>query len=55
MTERSKVGEGAKSWDKIILGLSALTYLINVVVAGLDSVSRPEIGLHKNVSLWQRN
>ncbi|MHB8261137.1 MAG: methyltransferase family protein [Bacteroidia bacterium] len=37
MTERSKVGEGAKSWDKIILGLSALTYLINVVVAGLDS------------------
>lgn len=37
MTERSKVGEGAKSWDKIILGVSALTYLINVVVAGLDS------------------
>jgi protein-S-isoprenylcysteine O-methyltransferase Ste14 len=37
MTERSKVRKDAKSWDKIILGLSALTYLINVVVAGLDS------------------
>jgi protein-S-isoprenylcysteine O-methyltransferase Ste14 len=37
MTERSKVGEGSKSWDKIVLGLSALVYIINVVVAGLDS------------------
>lgn len=37
MTERSKVREGGKSWDKIILGLSALTYLISVVIAGLDS------------------
>jgi protein-S-isoprenylcysteine O-methyltransferase Ste14 len=37
MTERSKVGEGAKSWDKTILGLSALVYILNVVVAGLDS------------------
>jgi protein-S-isoprenylcysteine O-methyltransferase Ste14 len=37
MTERSKVGNGAKSWDKIILGLSALTYLITVIVTGLDS------------------
>lgn len=37
MTERSKVGEGAKSWDKRILGLSAIVYLVNIVVAGLDS------------------
>jgi len=37
MIERSKVGEGAKSWDKLILGLSTLTYLINIVIAGLDS------------------
>lgn len=37
MNERSKVQEGAKSWDKIILGLSALTYVISVVIAGLDS------------------
>jgi len=37
MTERSKVGYGAKSWDKIILGLSGITYLISVVIAGLDS------------------
>jgi protein-S-isoprenylcysteine O-methyltransferase Ste14 len=37
MTERSKVGEGAKSWDKIILGLSAFTYLISIIIAGLDS------------------
>jgi protein-S-isoprenylcysteine O-methyltransferase Ste14 len=37
MTERSKVGEGTKSWDKLILGLSGLTYLVNIAVAGLDS------------------
>ena len=37
MTERSIVGEGAKSWDKLILGLSSLTYLVNIAVAGLDS------------------
>ena len=37
MTERSKVGKQAKSWDKIILGLSALTYLTLVIIAGLDS------------------
>ena len=35
--ERSKVGEGAKSWDKIILGISGLLYLFSVVLAGLDS------------------
>lgn len=37
ITERSKVGKGTKSWDKLILGLSSLTYLANIVVAGLDS------------------
>jgi protein-S-isoprenylcysteine O-methyltransferase Ste14 len=37
MTERSKVGDGAKSWDKIILSLSGIIYLISVVIAGLDS------------------
>jgi protein-S-isoprenylcysteine O-methyltransferase Ste14 len=37
MTERSKVGDGAKSWDKIILGLSGIAYLISLVIAGLDS------------------
>lgn len=35
--ERSKPGEGIKSWDKLILGLSALVYLLIVIAAGLDS------------------
>jgi len=37
MTERSKVGDEAKTWDKIILGLSGITYMISIVIAGLDS------------------
>ncbi|HCU18018.1 MAG: hypothetical protein A2X11_11220 [Bacteroidetes bacterium GWE2_42_24] len=37
MTERSKPGDGAKSWDKVILGLSGITYLIGVIIAGFDS------------------
>ena len=37
MAERSKVGADAKLWDKIILGLSSLTYLTSIIVAGLDS------------------
>lgn len=37
MTERSKVGKDTKSWDKLILGLSGVTFLISVVIAGLDS------------------
>lgn len=37
MAERSSVGAGAKSWDKVILGLSGLVYLANIAVAGLDS------------------
>lgn len=35
--ERSKIRSGAKSWDKKILGLSALTLIIIYIVAGLDS------------------
>ncbi len=37
MNERSKIGENAKSWDKKILGISAIIYLLNVILAGLDS------------------
>ena len=35
--ERSTVKEGTKSWDKKILGLSAVTLIITYIVAGLDS------------------
>ena len=35
--ERSGVKSGTKSWDKIILGLSAVTLIITYIVAGLDS------------------
>jgi len=37
INERSKPGEGIKSWDKLLLGLSALFYVIIIVLAGLDS------------------
>ncbi len=37
MEERSKVKEDSKSWDKLLLGISALVYLINIIIAGLDS------------------
>lgn len=37
LNERSAPGEGIKRWDKLILGLSALMYLIIIVLAGLDS------------------
>jgi protein-S-isoprenylcysteine O-methyltransferase Ste14 len=37
MTERSRIGQGSKSWDKVILALSGLTYLTAVVLAGFDS------------------
>jgi protein-S-isoprenylcysteine O-methyltransferase Ste14 len=37
INERSKLGEGIKSWDKLLLGLSALIYVIIIVLAGLDS------------------
>jgi protein-S-isoprenylcysteine O-methyltransferase Ste14 len=35
--ERAKPGEGTKTWDKLILGLSFLVTLIIYVIAGLDS------------------
>lgn len=35
--ERSKSGIGAKTWDKMIIGFSAITLVIVYVVAGLDS------------------
>lgn len=37
LMERSKAGEGAKSWDKLILGLSFLTTISMYITAGLDS------------------
>lgn len=37
INERSKLGEGIKSWDKLLLSLSALIYVITIVLAGLDS------------------
>jgi protein-S-isoprenylcysteine O-methyltransferase Ste14 len=37
LKERSKPGEGAKKWDKSILGLSFLTTLAMYCIAGLDS------------------
>ena len=33
--ERSDVKSGTKSWDRLILGLSAVTLLITYIVAGL--------------------
>jgi protein-S-isoprenylcysteine O-methyltransferase Ste14 len=35
--ERSGVKSGTKSWDKMIIGLSAVTLIITYIVAGLDS------------------
>ena len=35
--ERAKPGEGAKRWDKALLGLGFLFTLMTLVVAGLDS------------------
>ena len=34
--ERSKVGEGAKGWDKVIGGISAFGGLLILILAGLD-------------------
>ena len=34
--ERSKVGEGAKRWDKVIGGISAFGGLLILILAGLD-------------------
>jgi protein-S-isoprenylcysteine O-methyltransferase Ste14 len=35
--ERSKPGQGTKSWDKLLLGLSAIVIIVIIVLAGLDS------------------
>jgi protein-S-isoprenylcysteine O-methyltransferase Ste14 len=35
--ERSKPGEGAKSWDKLLLGISGFIFIFTLVLAGLDS------------------
>lgn len=37
MTEHSHVGDDAKQWDKIILGVSALLYVVTMILAGLDT------------------
>jgi protein-S-isoprenylcysteine O-methyltransferase Ste14 len=37
LTERSNPGEGAKKWDKTILGLSFLVTISMYIIAGLDS------------------
>ena len=37
ISERSKIGEGTKSWDKLILALSGLAYLAGVAISGFDS------------------
>jgi protein-S-isoprenylcysteine O-methyltransferase Ste14 len=37
LKERSKPGEGTKTWDKLILGLSFLATISMYLIAGLDS------------------
>jgi protein-S-isoprenylcysteine O-methyltransferase Ste14 len=37
LDERSKPGEGAKKWDKLILGLTLLATICMYIIAGLDS------------------
>lgn len=37
LEERSGAGQGAKSWDKLLLGLSAIVFIITLVLAGLDT------------------
>lgn len=37
LKERSKPGEGAKKWDKVILGLSFLVTISMYMIGGLDS------------------
>jgi protein-S-isoprenylcysteine O-methyltransferase Ste14 len=37
MEERSKAGEGAKKWDKLILGLTLLATITMYIIGGLDS------------------
>lgn len=37
INERSNPGAGTKSWDKLLLGLSGVTFIATIVLAGLDS------------------
>lgn len=37
LEERSKIKEGAKSWDKLLLGLSAIVLIITIILSGLDT------------------
>lgn len=37
LTERSKPGDGTKSWDKVLLGLSFLSTIAIFIISGLDS------------------
>ena len=37
LKERSKVNKGAKSWDKLLLGLSAIVFLTTIIISGLDT------------------
>jgi protein-S-isoprenylcysteine O-methyltransferase Ste14 len=37
LEERSRPGEGAKRWDKLILGLTFLTTITMYIIAGFDS------------------
>jgi protein-S-isoprenylcysteine O-methyltransferase Ste14 len=47
INERSQLGVGIKSWDKLLLSMSALIYVITIVLAGLDS-GRFQWSLHFN-------
>jgi protein-S-isoprenylcysteine O-methyltransferase Ste14 len=50
--ERSKPGEGIKSWDKLLLGLSALFYVIIIASAGFDSGRlNPSFALNWKISI----
>ena len=51
MNERSKPGEGAKKWDKLILALSFLFLIFMFIVAGLDS-GRYQWSSHIHWSLY---
>jgi protein-S-isoprenylcysteine O-methyltransferase Ste14 len=35
--ERSKIKEDAKTWDKLLLSVSGLIYLVTIIIPGLDS------------------
>ncbi|HTP13819.1 MAG TPA: isoprenylcysteine carboxylmethyltransferase family protein [Bacteroidota bacterium] len=37
IAERSRPGEGIKTWDKVLLGLSTVILFANVILAGLDT------------------